>query len=111
MLVVVHCVEEAVREKKRKRTVKINWLRVRRLGGYKKNVFKGVHVYGGYTFTVYTVVGREFAVGGSLVDGFGLSADGWESRVLGDVAISVMGGSITFGLLWVLRKVLAGLGA
>ena len=57
MLVVVHCVEEAVREKKRKRTVKINWLRVRRLGGYKKkNVFKGVHVYGGYTFTVYTVV-------------------------------------------------------
>ena len=55
MLVVIHCVEEAGKEKKRKRTVKINWLRVRRLGGYKKNVFKGVHVYGGYTFTVYTV--------------------------------------------------------
>jgi hypothetical protein len=53
-------VEEAVREKKRKRTVKINWLRVRRLGGYKKkNVFKGVHVYGGCTFTVYTVVAAK----------------------------------------------------
>ncbi len=58
MLVVVHCVEEAVREKKRKRTVKINWLRVRRLGGYKKKCFQRgtIHVYGGYTFTVYTVV-------------------------------------------------------
>lgn len=55
MLVVVHCVEEAVREKKRKRTVKINWLRVRRLGGYKKKkcfqrgtCLWGVHVYGLY---------------------------------------------------------------
>jgi len=58
MLVVVHCVEEAVREKKRKRTVKINWLRVRRLGGYKKKCFQrgtclwGVHVYGLYGSTV-----------------------------------------------------------
>jgi hypothetical protein len=55
MLVVVQCVEEAVREKKRKRTVKINWLRVRRLGGYKKKkcfqrgtCLWGVHVYGLY---------------------------------------------------------------
>jgi hypothetical protein len=53
MLVVVHCVEEAGKEKKRKCAVKINWLCVVRLGGYKKNVFKGVHVYGEYTLMVY----------------------------------------------------------
>ena len=48
MLVVVHCVEEAGREKKRKRTVKINWLRVRRLWGYKKKMFsKGYMFMGG----------------------------------------------------------------
>jgi hypothetical protein len=55
MLVVVYCVEEAGKEKKRKRTVKINWLRVRRLGGgVQKKSFQrgtclwGVHIYGLY---------------------------------------------------------------